>query len=322
MNGTLRRFIPMSSFMHRQSGSEKRFFRSERKIHIGQNILYSSTIRERAGRDRRPWVRECAVFRAPSNQRKRPWIFTARLAQRIFPFLTKSRFRSPLPPGSVNGRVSAVRLCARSIPPNLAFIFCRRPSSSLWRQSPRFRSKRKVDDWCCLVFPPPVGLSAPPERLAFTGRGLAYTVGNGTGELSAAMALGDNHGTSFGPGLNSGNEAGGFFGLVIGVAQPLALGRLICSQLTQNSTKTSAHNPLPGCSRQSRSLDSRVTCVFVFLRRRAQVFPQIQWKHSTTHLRVEWILSPGRACAPKAGSEAVGGSPRASLPASGLEDFL
>jgi len=148
-------------------------------------------------------------------------------AQENFPFLNIT-VRSPLPPDSVTKLVEA-RL--KTIDPDLALILPE-PVSEIMRQA---LGQAKLMMVLLGVF------ASVALLLATVGiyGAVAYTVEQRTGEIGVRMALGAQTRDVLRLVVNQGMRPV-VFGLVVGMAAALALGRLIASQLYQ----TSAHNPL------------------------------------------------------------------------------
>jgi predicted permease len=148
-------------------------------------------------------------------------------AQENFPFLTITA-RSPLPPDSVTKSVQAV---LKTIDPGLALIQPQ-PVSEIMAQA---LGQAKLMMVLLGVF------AAVALLLATVGiyGAVAYTVEQRTGEIGVRMALGAQTMDVLRLVVAQGMKPV-VFGLVVGLAAALALGRLIAAQLYQ----VSAHNPL------------------------------------------------------------------------------
>jgi ABC-type antimicrobial peptide transport system permease subunit len=149
------------------------------------------------------------------------------LAQENFPFLTIT-VRSPLPPGNVT---RLVQTALRTVDPNLALILPQAVSELVAQAL----GQAKLMMVLLGVF------AAVALLLATVGiyGAVAYTVEQRTGEIGVRMALGAQTRDILRLVVNQGMRPV-VFGLVIGVAAALAVGRLIHSQLYQ----TSSYNPL------------------------------------------------------------------------------
>ena len=147
-------------------------------------------------------------------------------AQENFPFLTIT-VRSPLPPGSVT---KLVQSALRTVDPSLALILPQ-AVSELMAQA---LGQAKLMMVLLGVF------AAVALLLATVGiyGAVAYTVEQRTGEIGVRMALGAQTMDILRLIIRQGMKPV-VFGLAIGVAAALAIGRLIASQLYQ----TSAYNP-------------------------------------------------------------------------------
>ena len=147
-------------------------------------------------------------------------------AQENFPFLTIT-VRSPLPPGSVT---KLVQSALRTVDPSLALILPQ-AVSELMAQA---LGQAKLMMVLLGVF------AAVALLLATVGiyGAVAYTVAQRTGEIGVRMALGAQTRDILRLIIRQGMKPV-VFGLAIGVAAALAIGRLIASQLYQ----TSAYNP-------------------------------------------------------------------------------
>jgi putative ABC transport system permease protein len=148
-------------------------------------------------------------------------------AQENFPFLTIT-VRSPLPPDSVTKSVQAV---LKTIDPGLALIQPQ-PVSEIMAQA---LGQAKLMMVLLGVF------AVVALLLATVGiyGAVAYTVEQRTGEIGVRMALGAQTMDVLRLVVAQGMKPV-VFGLVVGLAAALALGRLIAAQLYQ----VSAHNPL------------------------------------------------------------------------------
>jgi predicted permease len=148
-------------------------------------------------------------------------------AQENFPFVTIT-VRSPLPPDTVTKSVQAT---LKAIDPGLALILPQ-PVSDLMAQA---LGQAKLMMVLLGVF------ASVALLLATVGiyGAVAYTVEQRTGEIGVRMALGAQTMDVLRLVVKQGMRPV-VFGLVIGMAASLALGRLIAAQLYQ----TSAHNPL------------------------------------------------------------------------------
>jgi predicted lysophospholipase L1 biosynthesis ABC-type transport system permease subunit len=148
-------------------------------------------------------------------------------AQENFPFLTIT-VRSPLPPDSVTKSVQAV---LKTIDPGLALIQPQ-PVSEIMAQA---LGQAKLMMVLLGIF------AAVALLLATVGiyGAVAYTVEQRTGEIGVRMALGAQTIDVLRLVVAQGMTPV-VFGLVVGLAAALALGKLIAAQLYQ----VSAHNPL------------------------------------------------------------------------------
>ena len=149
------------------------------------------------------------------------------IAQENFPFLTIT-VRSPLPPGSVT---KLVQSALRTVDPSLALILPQ-AVSELMAQA---LGQAKLMMVLLGIF------AAVALLLATVGiyGAVAYTVEQRTGEIGVRMALGAQTRDILRLIVRQGMKPV-VFGLAIGVAAALAVGRLITSQLYQ----TSAYSPL------------------------------------------------------------------------------
>lgn len=148
-------------------------------------------------------------------------------AQENFPFLTITA-RSTLPPDTVTKSVQAAM---KTIDPGLALIQPQ-PVSAVMAQA---LGQAKLMMVLLGVF---AGVALLLATVGIYGA-VAYTVEQRTGEIGVRMALGAQTMDVLRLVLKQGMTPV-IFGLVVGLAAALALGRLIASQLYQ----TSAHNPL------------------------------------------------------------------------------
>src|SRR5215468_423518 len=148
-------------------------------------------------------------------------------AQENFPFL-KIVVRSPLPPETIT---RSVKTALRGIDPSLALIFPQ-PFSEIMAQA---LGQAKLMMVLLGVF---AGVALLLATVGIYGA-VAYSVEQRTGEIGVRMALGaqarDVVRLIVGQGMMP-----VLFGLVVGLAAALVLGRLITSQLFQ----TSAYNPI------------------------------------------------------------------------------
>ncbi|HEU0040085.1 MAG TPA: ABC transporter permease [Verrucomicrobiae bacterium] len=149
------------------------------------------------------------------------------LAQENFPFLTIA-VRSPLPPETITRSVQTV---LRGIDPGLALILPQ-PFSAVMAQA---LGQAKLMMVLLGVF---AGVALLLATVGIYGA-VAYTVAQRTGEIGVRMALGAQTRDILRLIVRQGMKPV-VFGLAIGVAAALAVGRLIHSQLYQ----TSAYNPL------------------------------------------------------------------------------
>ena len=149
------------------------------------------------------------------------------LAQENFPFVTIA-VRSPLPPETIT---RSVQTALRGIDPGLALILPQ-PFSAIMAQA---LGQAKLMMVLLGVF---AGVALLLATVGIYGA-VAYTVAQRTGEIGVRMALGAQTRDILRLIVRQGMKPV-LFGLVIGVAAALAVGRLIHSQLYQ----TSAYNPL------------------------------------------------------------------------------
>jgi len=147
--------------------------------------------------------------------------------QENFPFLTIT-VRSPLPPDSVAKSVQAV---LKTIDPGLALILPQ-PVSEIMAQA---LGQAKLMMVLLGVF---AGVALLLATVGIYGA-VAYTVEQRTGEIGVRMALGAQTMDVLRLVVKQGMVPV-LFGLVVGLAAALALGRLIATQLYQ----VSAHSPL------------------------------------------------------------------------------
>jgi predicted permease len=147
-------------------------------------------------------------------------------AQENFPFLTIT-VRSPLPPDSVTKSVQTV---LKTIDPGLALILPQ-PVSEIMAQA---LGQAKLMMVLLGVF---AGVALLLATVGIYGA-VAYTVEQRTGEIGVRMALGAQTMDVLKLVVMQGMTPV-LFGLIVGLAAALALGRLIAAQLYQ----TSAHNP-------------------------------------------------------------------------------
>jgi putative ABC transport system permease protein len=147
--------------------------------------------------------------------------------QENFPFLTIT-VRSPLPPESVTKSVQAV---LKTIDPGLALILPQ-PVSEIMAQA---LGQAKLMMVLLGVF---AGVALLLATVGIYGA-VAYTVEQRTGEIGVRMALGAQTMDVLRLVVAQGMMPV-VFGLVVGLAAALALGKLIAAQLYQ----VSAHNPL------------------------------------------------------------------------------
>jgi len=148
-------------------------------------------------------------------------------AQENFPFL-KIVVRSALPPETI---MRSVQSALRSIDPNLALIFPQ-PFSEIMAQA---LGQAKLLMVLLGVF---AGIALLLATVGIYGA-VAYSVEQRTGEIGVRMALGAQSRDILRLIVRQGMTPV-VFGLVVGLAASLALGRLITSQLFQ----TSAYNPM------------------------------------------------------------------------------
>jgi putative ABC transport system permease protein len=147
--------------------------------------------------------------------------------QENFPFLAIT-VRSPLPPESVTKSVQAV---LKTIDPGLALILPQ-PVSEIMAQA---LGQAKLMMVLLGVF---AGVALLLATVGIYGA-VAYTVEQRTGEIGVRMALGAQTMDVLRLVVRQGMMPV-LFGLIVGLAAALALGRLIAAQLYQ----VSAHNPL------------------------------------------------------------------------------
>jgi predicted permease len=147
--------------------------------------------------------------------------------QENFPFLTIT-VRSPLPPESVTKSVQAV---LKTIDPGLALIQPQ-PVSEIMAQA---LGQAKLMMVLLGVF---AGVALLLATVGIYGA-IAYTVEQRTGEIGVRMALGAQTRDVLRLVVMQGMKPV-FFGLIVGLAAALALGKLIAAQLYQ----VSANNPL------------------------------------------------------------------------------
>lgn len=167
-------------------------------------------------------------------------------AQENFPFLSIT-VRSPLPPDSVTKSVQAV---LKTIDPGLALIQPQ-PVSEIMAQA---LGQAKLMMVLLGVF------AAVALLLATVGiyGAVAYTVEQRTGEIGVRMALGAQTMDVLRLVVRQGMIPV-LFGLVVGLAAALALGKLISAQLYQ----VSAHNPLLlGATMGVLALAALLACLF------------------------------------------------------------
>jgi predicted permease len=167
-------------------------------------------------------------------------------AQENFPFLTIT-VRSPLPPESVTKSVQTV---LKTIDPGLALIQPQ-PVSEIMAQA---LGQAKLMMVLLGVF------AAVALLLATVGiyGAVAYTVEQRTGEIGVRMALGAQTMDVLRLVVAQGMMPV-LFGLVVGLAAALALGKLIAAQLYQ----VSAHNPLLlGATMAVLALAALLACLF------------------------------------------------------------
>jgi len=148
-------------------------------------------------------------------------------AQENFPFLTIT-VRSPLPPDSVT---KSVQGALRTIDPGLALIQPQ-PVSAIMVQA---LGQAKLMMTLLGVF---AGVALVLATVGIYGA-VAYTVEQRTGEIGVRMALGAQTSDVLRLVVKQGMMPV-VFGLIVGIAAALALGRLIAAQLYQ----VSAHNPV------------------------------------------------------------------------------
>ncbi len=148
-------------------------------------------------------------------------------AQENFPFLTIT-VRSPLPPDSVTKSVQAV---LKTIDPGLALIQPQ-PVSEIMAQA---LGQAKLMMTLLGIF---AGVALLLATVGIYGA-VAYTVEQRTGEIGVRMALGAQTMDVLRLVVTQGMKPV-VFGLIVGLAAAVALGRLLTSQLYQ----VSAHNPL------------------------------------------------------------------------------
>ncbi|HXX42243.1 MAG TPA: ABC transporter permease [Chthoniobacterales bacterium] len=179
-------------------------------------------------------------------------------AQENFPFVTIT-VRSPLPPDTVTKSVQGV---LKTIDPGLALILPE-AVSEIMRQA---LGQAKLMMVLLGVF---AGVALLLATVGIYGA-VAYTVEQRTGEIGVRMALGAQTMDVLRLIVNQGMRPV-IFGLLVGLAAALALGRLIASQLYQ----TSAHNPLLLAATMSvLGIAALLACVFPA--RRASLVNPIQ----------------------------------------------
>jgi predicted permease len=167
-------------------------------------------------------------------------------AQENFPFLTIT-VRSPLPPGSVT---KLVQSALRTVDPSLALILPQ-AVSELMAQA---LGQAKLMMVLLGVF---AGVALLLATVGIYGA-VAYTVAQRTGEIGVRMALGAQTRDILRLIIRQGMKPV-VFGLAIGVAAALAVGRLIGSQLYQ----TSAYNPfLLSATLSILGLAALLACLF------------------------------------------------------------
>jgi predicted permease len=167
-------------------------------------------------------------------------------AQENFPFLSII-VRSPLPPDSVT---KAVQAALKTIDPGLALIQPQ-PVTAIMAQA---LGQAKLMMALLGVF------AAVALVLATVGiyGAVAYTVEQRTGEIGVRMALGAQTSDVLRLVVKQGMMPV-VFGLIVGLAAALALGRLIAAQLYQ----VSAHNPvLLGATAAVLALAALLACLF------------------------------------------------------------
>jgi predicted permease len=166
-------------------------------------------------------VRSISLSHANTMEFYRPF------AQDNSPYL-RIVVRSPLPPETIT---RSVKTALRGIDPSLALIWPQ-PFSEIMAQA---LGQAKLMMVLLGVF---AGVALLLATVGIYGA-VAYTVEQRTGEIGVRMALGAQTRDVLQLILTEGMRPV-VFGLIIGLAAALALGRLIASQLYQ----TSAHNPL------------------------------------------------------------------------------
>jgi putative ABC transport system permease protein len=167
-------------------------------------------------------------------------------AQENFPFLTIT-VRSPLPPDSVAKSVQAV---LKTIDPGLALILPQ-PVSEIMAQA---LGQAKLMMVLLGVF---AGVALLLATVGIYGA-VAYTVEQRTGEIGVRMALGAQTMDVLRLVVKQGMMPV-LFGLAVGLAAALALGRLIATQLYQ----VSAHSPLLlGATMGVLALAALLACLF------------------------------------------------------------
>ncbi len=177
-------------------------------------------------------------------------------AQENFPFLTIT-VRSPLPPDSVTKSVQTV---LRSIDPGLALIQPQ-PVTAIMAQA---LEQAKLMMTLLGVF---AGVALVLATVGIYGA-VAYTVEQRTGEIGVRMALGAQTRDVLRLVVGQGMKPV-IFGLVVGLAAAIGLGRLIASQLYQ----TSASSPLLlGLTAALLALAALLACLFP-ARRATQLNP-------------------------------------------------